>query len=141
MSLTTLLDELEMRMKDAELPYHIGHVNEANKSRADVDSCINRCVAEDTLYAAQLCVFSNAIPQLILALKDAIEMAKFYGDESKWVQRQHTTNFQETTAIFHVDDPSKLPTEFESKSWDATARIKIDHGTKARAWLEKWVKE
>ena len=66
------------------------------------------------------------------------EALEFYGDSKKWFMRDEVTNFQKTTAVFHVKDPSKLPTEFKSKSSQCTARLKIDQGKTAQEALARF---
>lgn len=68
------------------------------------------------------------------ALRAALE---FYGDEQKYFMRKRTINLQETTAVFKVDDPSKLPTEYVSEVFECSVAIKVDQGKKAREVLAK----
>jgi hypothetical protein len=79
---------------------------------------IKRLTAELASLKAQLAVATQAL--------------EFYADEKKWFMRDEVTNLQQTTAIFHTDKPEELPTEFKSRSYQCTARLKVDQGKTAR---------
>jgi hypothetical protein len=73
--------------------------------------------------------------KLTSKLKTATEALEFYADENKWFRKDITINFQETTAVFKVEDPSKLPTDFKTTTPECSARLKVDAGNKARTAL------
>ncbi len=70
-------------------------------------------------------------------MKKLEKALEFYADESKWFMKEREVNLRHTTAIFHVDKPEDLPTEFRSKSYECTAILKIDQGKTAREALKE----
>jgi hypothetical protein len=70
------------KCKDADLPWHIGHINEANPNRMDVDTASGRNVMDDNFgeYGFFACHVSTAFPEacrLLLELCDALESKNF----------------------------------------------------------------
>lgn len=80
---------------------------------------------------------NQEIVQLKADLATAVDALAFYGDKQLYFMKDSVVNLQQTTAIFKVDDPSKLPTEFKSKIFECSARLKVDQGKRAREALAK----
>lgn len=71
-------------------------------------------------------------------LTAAREVIEFYGDKNKYFTRKRIVNLQETTAVFKVKDPSKLPTDYELETFECSVRLKVDQGKTAREFLTKY---
>lgn len=67
----------------------------------------------------------------------AIKALEFYGDPDKYFMRDDVVNLQHTTAVFHTSNPEKLSTEYKTKTYECSARFKVDQGKTAREALEK----
>lgn len=79
----------------------------------------------------------NKIVKLEKQLQIAVDSLKFYSGDDKYFKKKRITNLQETTAIFHVQDPSKLPTAWENYSLECTAKLKADQGRRGKEALKQ----
>jgi len=83
---------------------------------------------------AYLAAWNDLAPKI----EKLVKALEFYADQEKYFKKKETINLKQTTAIFHVGDPSSLEERFVAESWECTARIKLDHGTKALETLKQW---
>lgn len=87
--------------------------------------------------AAFFALSCNRIEAILSAMDVLVSGLEFYGDDEKYFMRKSKINLQETTAVFKVEDPSKLPTDYESNVFDCSARLKVDQGKTAKEALNR----
>jgi hypothetical protein len=70
-------------------------------------------------------------------VKELEEALSFYADPKLYFDRPTKVNFQQGTAIFHIDNPELLSTEWETTTPEVSVKLKVDRGQVAKKALEK----
>lgn len=109
----------EVEVKSSKSPWHVGHISEVEGSRLDIDSP-DRPIAEDVFEdEARFIIFArNNWLDLVTKLEEALKVIEFY-------------------AKGPIESSDPYCTVFEGWNFNGGNKRPIEHGQKAREFLER----